>query len=351
MSIVSIRRPGAAPSISQDAAQWVLRQEAGTLSENDEESFAAWLAADPSHVEAYEDAIWALDASARHAGDARIREMREAALAARGERLRRSWLWSLGGGALAASVAAFAILLAPGTSAPPSGAEIASLPAVTDSSHATYRTAIGERLTVTLPDGSVATLDTDSELQVAYDRDARGLLLMRGQAMFEVAHGRNRPFRVRAAGQDIVAVGTTFNVRLRGERVEVALVEGTVSVRPATPVHGGVAREVVMRAGERLEAAPGGLVSVRAADVGQVAAWRNGELVFNDARLADAVAEINRYAIRPVEIEDERIGGHRISGVFRSNDPERFARAMAEILPVETALRPDRTPVLRARRN
>jgi transmembrane sensor len=349
MSILSIRRPGMPPPVSETAAGWVLRQEAGALTERDEERFAAWLAEDPAHVAAYEDAIWALDATARHAGDPRVREIREAALSARGDRPQRRGLWAIGGGAIAASLAALWFLAAqPSPLTPVPAGEVA---ATVDPNRANYRTAVGERLAITLPDNSVATLDTNSELRVAYTAGERSIHLLRGQAIFEVAHGRAAPFRVRAAGQEIVALGTTFNVRLEPGRVSVALVEGVVKVRPEARSGGAFSREVTMRAGERLEAGPDGLTLVRPADMNQVAAWRNGELVFNDTRLADAVAEFNRYTSRTIMIEDPAVGAYRISGVFRTSDPERFSRALSEVLPVETAPGANGAPILRARRN
>lgn len=106
-----------------------------------------------------------------------------------------------------------------------------------------------------------------------------------------------------------------------------------------------------MRAGDRLEARPDGLVSVRPADMNQVAAWRNGELVFNDTRLADAVAEFNRYTARAITIGDPAVGDYRISGVFRTNDPDRFSSAMSEILPVSVGPGANGAPVIRARRD
>jgi transmembrane sensor len=354
MSVAPIRRRGGPSAAAETAAFWVLRQEAGSLSERDEEAFAAWLAGDLAHVEAYEATIWALDAASHHAGDAEIRDMRDAALAARGNRILPRWLGAVGG-AIAASLVALWFLQGqpamrrPAANVTAGGAsEVASL----DFNNATYRTRIGERLTVTLPDGSVATLDTDSELRVAYSANERRLNLARGQALFEVAHGRPAPFRVDAAGQEIVAVGTTFNVRIDGRHVRVALLEGHLTVRPIHNANAGAASaQVAMRAGETLDALPAGTVAVRPADVAQMASWRGGDLIFNDTRLADAVAEINRYTRRPIEIEDAAIGALRISGVFRTNDPERFSRAMSEVLPVELSRRSDGALALRARGN
>ena len=69
-----LRRPGRPKAVSEAAAVWALRQEAAALSEAEERRFVAWLGEDSSHGTAYEDAIWALDAVARHAGEPRDRK-------------------------------------------------------------------------------------------------------------------------------------------------------------------------------------------------------------------------------------------------------------------------------------
>ena len=355
MSFASIRRPGQPAPVAEQAAEWVLRREAGALDDADQQAFEAWLAEDPANVEAYEDAVWALDAAARHAAAPELMAMREAALAARGDRASRPWLWTGLAGAVAASLVAFWLLLVqPAGSPAPTGPIAAESPA--DPRSATYATAIGERLAVTLPDGSVATLDTNSRIRVAYSGAERGIHLLRGQALFEVAHDRPLPFQVHAAGHTVTAVGTTFNVRLYGETVRVALLDGVVQVRPSRPAAPAAARTdpapprpLVMRAGELLQLGPSQPVRVASAAVTQVASWRGGELVFNDTRLADAVAEINRYTRRPIAIADAAVADYRVTGVFRTNDPERFSQAMSEVFGLEVTHGPNGAPILRSR--
>lgn len=351
MNLSSIRRIGRPQAASEAAARWVLRQEKGDLSSAEQRELDAWLAADPAHVQAHEDALWALDTTARYAAEPELMALREGALMARGERRSRGLLWRGLGGAVAASLLGLWLW---------TGSPDRFWPAPTthnaehsvDPRHAEYSTAVGERLTVTLPDSSVVTLDTDSRIRVLYSNLERGIQLLRGQALFDVAHGKALPFQVYAANQRITAVGTLFNVRLDGERVRVALLQGVVRLRTsprlnATPK--GTARELIMKAGEVAELRATEAAVVRPADVAQLASWRGGDLVFNDTRLADAVAEINRYTSKPIAIADSNVGDYRISGVFRSNDPEHFSRAMADILPVEVAHSADGAPVLRAR--
>jgi transmembrane sensor len=338
--------------LSQVAADWALRQEEGPLSDTEERKFAAWLAEDPKHLAAYENALWALDATARHAGAAEIMEIRNAALAAQGDR-RSLWGW-VTAGLIAASVVAGLLILAhsPALLGVGTAKRVAER---SDPANSNYHTAIGERSSVELPDGSVATLDTDSELRVAYSAIERGVFLLKGQALFEVAKGKPIPFQVYAKSQRITAVGTVFNVRLDGDGVKVSMVEGVVRVRDASRAMRATSdrmppiREVTLSTGEMLMAEPARPLLVRATDVKQVASWRGGLLVFNDTRLSEAVAEINRYTSRPIAIADSAVGDYRISGVFKSNDPEHFSRAMADVLPISVSHAPDGAPTLRSR--
>jgi transmembrane sensor len=320
------------------AASWVLQQERGGLNEAEQLLLEAWLAQDASHAAAYDDALWALGVTARHAGAPELLAMRQSALAARGNR-RRLLGWAGGLGAAAAGLIALLTFTASPEIKVMPDARVPSVASGGDSAGGRgYRTAVGERSAISLPDGSVATLDTDSQMRVAYSHEERAVHLLKGQALFQVAHGKPLPFRVYARGQQITAIGTVFNVRLEDERVRVAIVEGVVKVS-ARPMLGGdrrsLLKEVTLTAGEETVAAPAIAMVVRPVEARAVAAWRGGQLIFNDVPLADAVAEVNRYTLRPIALADAAIGRYRVSGVFKSTEPEAFGRAMTEVLPVE----------------
>ena len=63
-----------------------------------------------------------------------------------------------------------------------------------------YQTAVGEQKGVSLPDGSIMKLNTDSLVSVSFSSRHRNLHLIKGEAMFKVAHDRSRPFIVHAGG-------------------------------------------------------------------------------------------------------------------------------------------------------
>jgi transmembrane sensor len=351
MTSFPLKRSGHPEPASVAASEWVLRQEEDELNDANKQRFADWLAEDPSHVAAYEDALWALQAVAHHAGEPEILSLRSAALSARGYKT-RLWWWT---GALSAIAVVFAGLLLWFGTPIDRGMLVRTSPDVMDRLASTgelaYHTDIGERSVVALPDGSVATLDTDSRIRVAYTGQERAVYLVKGQALFDVAHNEQVPFQVYAKGQRITAVGTIFNVRIEGERVKVSMVEGSVKVRTLPPP-GKVAvpvQELILSAGELAVAETARPTVVRAIDARQVASWKGGLLVFNDTRLSEAVAEINRYNSEPIAVADPAVGAYRVSGVFKSNDPEFFSRAMAEVLPIEVARTSDGSLVLKAR--
>lgn len=323
--------------IQEIAALWVVREDEGRLGADGHAALEAWLAEDPAHEAAYGAAREACDAAARHAADPAMMQLRAAALAAGPARGASLWRMAAGivAGVLVLSSGLATVTAVKAPAASRIGAVAASFAPTLPAGSALYRTAVGERSTVVLPDGSIATLNTDSVLKVAYNDSERGVRLLKGQALFEVAHNKRTPFQVYAGDRRITAVGTVFDVRLQGERVKVALVEGVVKVASVSKPAPQVPREqVTMTAGELLDAPPTAVMTVRTADTKRATSWREGVAVFDDVPLADAVAEMNRYTTHPVVLADARIGAWRVSGVFKTGDPERFAQSMAEVFPL-----------------
>jgi len=220
------------PAPAEEAARWLVRMDGQPLRPRDAVRLERWLAAAPANRAAFERAKAACEAANRHAAAPEIMRMRDAALAARG--VPAQIRWRLAAGVVAVCVIVGAVWMATRTAHQTLVSQVAhaptgvTQPAVPSPTH--YATAIGERAAISLPDGSTATLDTHSSLDVLYSETERGIRLLSGQALFEVAKHRTPPFQVYAAGRRITAVGTTFNVRLDGQRLRVALIEGKVRV-------------------------------------------------------------------------------------------------------------------------
>jgi transmembrane sensor len=197
------------------------------------------------------------------------------------------------------------------------------------------RTGVGERATATLEDGSTVVLNTNSVLEINYSRLRRDVRLLAGQALFKVAHDTARPFVVAAANHEVVAVGTEFEVRLDGEKVRVALLQGRVRVEPIKARGSGREGNVAfMTPGEQLVASSAGL-ELKPANVRELVSWESGRVRFDNTRLADAVAEMNRYSRTRILIDDPAAGDIMITGAFRTGQSYSFAQTVSEAFPVD----------------
>lgn len=90
-------------------------------------------------------------------------------------------------------------------------------------------TATAQIRTHVLPDGSLIRLNTDSEIEVRYSKEKRSIQLLKGEALFEVAKDRERPFTVAIGQIKVEAVGTAFNIRY-SDTIDVIVTEGIISI-------------------------------------------------------------------------------------------------------------------------
>ena len=211
-----------------------------------------------------------------------------------------------------------------------------------------YGTGVGEQQLVVLDDGTRMSLNTDTHVRVEFGPSLRSVNVQGGEALFEVAKDSRRPFIVRVAGSEVVAVGTVFSVRLAGkgahgdDALAVTLVEGQITVRAASGSRAnGVApaAPLSMQAGERMRLVKATGVSnepaIQQVDrprIEQVVAWKRSQAIFDDTSLADAVAEMNRYSRTPIVlVGDATLAELRVSGLYRTGDSAGFARAVAAL--------------------
>jgi transmembrane sensor len=196
-----------------------------------------------------------------------------------------------------------------------------------------YRTATGERRMITLSDGSKLSLDADSEVTVRYEKHARALHLLKGQARFDVAHDKSRPFSVVAGNQKVIATGTAFNIDMAGPKVLVTLIEGHVVVLDANG-DTSLAHPIELRAGQQLSAAPAAPPKITPANIRSATAWTIGQIMFDDEPLSSVVERVNRYGGTQVVIADPQVGAMKISGVFNAGDVLGFVEIVTHYLPV-----------------
>ncbi len=290
-----------AREIDEEAAAWALKIGPGELPRDRE--FEAWLQADPRRTGAL------LRAQAALSFIDRGRALEDFADPVRGpggpRRPSRRLLLALSGagGLIAAGFGAVAVL---------AGGK-------------RYSTGIGEILRVPLDDGSTADINTATSLQVSLHGRSRDLVLTQGEAWFQVAKDPQRPFTVKSGHARVRAVGTAFSLRRWKDRSDLLVTEGVVEAWLQD------SRKILVKAGSRITLGEGLALKVieARAEIERSLAWRNGQIALDGETLAEAAAEFNRYNRRPLVVEDPALARRQFVGLFRTNDPQSFALAVA----------------------
>lgn len=320
-------------AIDDQASAYIAARASGDWSEVDQAALTAWLDADTRHQGAFfrAEAAWAMlnRASVMGAGvdpetvlldNDPFEPAENVAFASSTRPTRRHVL--MGGGVIAASVAGAALAL------PLLGRH-----------H--LQTEVGELRKVPLKDRSVASVNTNSALDVRLSEKRRDVRLIKGEAWFQVAKDANRPFVVEADTVRARAVGTAFGVRRYPDGADVMVSEGVVEVwnaqAPDTPVRVEAGAKVFV------PYAPQTLRAVYAPDVvDRGLAWREGQIALDNDSLAHAAAEFNRYNSRKIVIADPALGDKMLVGWFRADQPDTFARAVQLALNAPVDMTDDR---------
>ena len=356
--------------IAEEAAGWAVRLDAGALGETERRALAQWLGASPVHVDELLFAASILsglehvDADGAVSIDALLTAQAPKVIplfaevtsqsAKAGEAAEpapwRTSRMAAGSGVRWMAIAATVLLMAVGAFfVAPSFLALDGQPATI-----AYHTQAGEQRSITLEDGSIVHMNTGSQLRVTLSREERRVDLLRGEALFEVAHSPERPFRVYADDIMSQAVGTKFNVLRDKGGVHVMVMEGKVLVRNGPPAQFGrsagqsetqartaATNEVLVLAGNRADVEQDFVApKVSPANISEAVLWRMEQLSFDNQTLAAIAAEFNRYNRMQMVVADARLAGTRFSGAFNSNDPESFL-AFLELTPGVTVNRSD----------
>lgn len=183
-----------------------------------------------------------------------------------------------------------------------------------------YSTAIGQRDSILLADGSRIILGPDSRLTVSadYGKNVRGLELQ-GDAYFNVRHDPAKPFSVRVSHALIEDIGTTFSVESdAGDTTTVSVVTGSVRLRASD---GSAGSGAVLVSGDRGSVAADGQVHTYPHTVADDTAWTTGRLVFQDASLTRVTGEIRRWYGVQIQVADTALLNRHITTSFNGDDP------------------------------
>lgn len=294
-------------AVKMEAVEWMARLRSDQRSASVERDFRDWLHRDPAHARAFEDLNLIWESAGGYARDLRLAPQppHRPVLARR---------------AVMAGLVAVPVVGATLTMLRPARAE-------------TYRTGVGEQQHIVLADDTQVFLDTNTSIEVAFSRDARTIGLQYGRANFQVTPDSSRPFIVTAAGREVIAQASNFDVRCDKNQVSVVLFSGQAAVKEGD-------KTSALSAGERLATDEPRTATLDKPRLAALGAWRSGHTIFEDTKLSEAVAEMNRYNAFEMQIRDRQIGELRVSGVYRNGDSVAFANTIAKLMPVKVVTTP-----------
>ncbi|MBD8685179.1 FecR domain-containing protein [Pseudomonas sp. CFBP 13719] len=275
----------------------------GSPTAAEQAELAAWLDADPRHAEAYAqlEHLWAASAQLPSLN----------AAPAAGQLSRRRFV-GMGIAASAVAVSACASVL---------WLNDMGLP------FADVRSAVGERRTVSLPDGSTVDLAGHTALNVDFSPTRRAVELLHGEAYFNVLPAAAGEFTVNSRSGQVVAAEGEFCLSCDDASTLLTVSRKTVRVVTAN-------QQIDLAEGLSLRFSSDRTGPIQHAELAQVLAWRSGRLVFFDKPLFTVIDELQRWREGRIFIMDKQLASRRVSLILNLNKPEQMLDAITKALAV-----------------
>lgn len=178
----------------------------------------------------------------------------------------------------------------------------------------------GKRSFIKLSDGTKVWINSGSRLvfPVVFSKKTREVYL-EGEAIFEVAHNADKPFRVKSSTQDIEVLGTVFNVSHYPDDqvMNTVLKSGSIKIAYLDQRDKGFVMEPgTLSSFNRSE----NQVTIKQVDPDEYFSWRDGFISLNNNSLQDIVNRISRYYNVPIQVQGENLEDLTFSGRLDLSD-------------------------------
>ena len=195
--------------------------------------------------------------------------------------------------------------------------------------HNTIETPKGGQYQVILPDGSKVWLNAASSLRypVSFEPLSKRQVELSGEAYFEVAKDKTRPFLVSTNGQEVEVLGTHFNINGYADEpsVKTTLLEGSIKVLNRISDN-----SQLLQPGQQ-STITGNTTTVSDVDIQEVIAWKNGHFRFDDENLEGIMRKISRWYDIDVVWQDPSAKNERFAAVTsRFNNVSKLLRMLEQ---------------------
>lgn len=302
--------PPISADIAEQAMHWHLELQERDVSPETLAAWMNWRQAHPLHERAWQRA----ETFARRMSDIRSPNQRPLANAALRPTLSRR-----------AALKQLSVLLAAGA-----GAWSLKDAALLQDLSADYHSQVGEQRRFVLADTTQVQLNTDSAINVVFEREARRIKLLRGEILITrdpLADGRS--LSVETAEGSLDAALARFSVRQRAGITQVNVYDGALTINPLAQPR----TSIPLKAGDQVLFDAHGVTSRQ--DIALTApAWTQGMLVAQGQPLDEFLNELSRYRRGHLAC-DPALADLRVSGTFPLANTERIIFAVADTLQLD----------------
>lgn len=303
-----------ADPLTKEAIDWLMRLEEAPADIELRAAARAWREANPEHARAWSKAERAWHWLADPKPDA-VGHPRDLPATPAGDRLQmrrptgRRWAVAIAG-----AIAACLMLL--------------YAPSVVTSLRSDFATTTAELRQITLEDGTTIALAPRTALDVRFTANRRSVVLLSGEAFFDVVADARRPFEVQAGELSVLVTGTAFDVRMRKESVAVGVEHGSVEARPSSPASFSPVR---LGPGDQLVVdRRTGAVRRTRVPTDEVASWREYRMFVERATVAEVVDALQRYHSGWIVLADRGLAQQQVAGLYDLRDPDQALRILVE---------------------
>ncbi|MDN5211243.1 FecR domain-containing protein [Fulvivirgaceae bacterium BMA12] len=189
----------------------------------------------------------------------------------------------------------------------------------------------GQKSQISLPDGTVLWLNSESSITYPEKfKHGQRLVTLKGEAFFEVAKEQKRPFVVQINDLDVVALGTSFNIRAfpENQNVAVSLVTGRVLIKEnisSTGINAPHFEDLILIPGEKiLYDLQDFSIEKSYYDLKTDIAWKNGTIYFDNASYQEVKAKLERWFNVEFKLKNKSDKKWNYSGEFTGESLDRI---------------------------
>ena len=185
-----------------------------------------------------------------------------------------------------------------------------------DLEYNTLKTPKGCEYSIILADGAKVRLNAASELRypVSFSGSERKVFV-EGEAYFEIAKNKNKPFIVHTNGYDVQVLGTSFNIMAYNDEQQITttLVEGSVKIIASEDK-----KSIYITPGQQAVLQENS-AKIEIADVNtyQYTSWKDGLFVFESEPLGSITKKFSRWYNCEIQFTDSELKNTKFTGTLR----------------------------------